>query len=246
MNLVIMAGTVTDKPFRPGGGSRTVVKLRVENDAGRVEHVEFDTFAKAGDFAINLWTGDIISIRGHSEVRTYKEDGEQFTELRIVADYVELVLPASQQIRNFPPRPAVEAAMAAGAAEVAAAQAAAAKTPTSSPTTTPSKSRNGAAPSPRRPIGLGQLGSVGQDGDLLAVDRHETAVHLDRLHGTAIEKQLRRAVGQRRQERLMSGHEGDVAAAEGSGDNHGGRAGEEHLLRRHDFDLHGVGHDQPA
>jgi hypothetical protein len=97
VNLVLLTGTVTDKPFRPGNGNRTVVKLRIESEHGRAEKLEFDAFGPTGAFGINLWTGDIISVRGRLEDRTYREGGESVNELRLVADHIQLVFQASQR-----------------------------------------------------------------------------------------------------------------------------------------------------
>lgn len=97
MNIVLLSGTVTDKPFRPGNGNRTVVKVRIENEHGRPERLEFDAFSATGDFAVNLWTGDIISVRARLEDRTYRDGTEQVSELRLVADHIEVVYQASQR-----------------------------------------------------------------------------------------------------------------------------------------------------
>jgi single-stranded DNA-binding protein len=97
VNLVLLTGTVTDKPFRPGNGNRTVIKVRVENEHGRPEKLEFDAFGATGDFGVNLWSGDVISVRGRLEDRTYREGGENVNELRLVADHIQLVVQASQR-----------------------------------------------------------------------------------------------------------------------------------------------------
>jgi hypothetical protein len=97
VNVVLLTGTVTDKPFRPGNGNRTVVKVRVENEHGRPEKLEFDAFGATGDFGVNLWSGDVISVRGRLEDRTYREGSEQVNELRLVADHIQVVVQASQR-----------------------------------------------------------------------------------------------------------------------------------------------------
>lgn len=84
----MMVGEVTDRPFRPGDGERVVVKLRVHNDErGRFDNVEFDSFGRTGQFAEGLWRGDWIAVRGRLEGRVI--DG--FDELKVVAGHVELV-----------------------------------------------------------------------------------------------------------------------------------------------------------
>ena len=92
MNVVVLVGEVTDRPFRPGGGSRVVVKLRVHHDeSGRRDDVEFDAFGAVSDFAMGLWRGDRVAVRGRVEGRVFDE----FEELKIVADHIDLVRKAS-------------------------------------------------------------------------------------------------------------------------------------------------------
>ena len=69
-----------------------VVKLRVHDDeSGRFDNVEFDAFGGVGDFAIRLFTGDRIAVRGRLEGRVF-DDGD---EVKVVANHVELVRRAS-------------------------------------------------------------------------------------------------------------------------------------------------------
>lgn len=92
VNQVVLVGEVTDRPFRPGGGTRAVVKMQVYNDeSGRRDDVEFDAFGPVSEFAMGLWRGDRIAIRGRVEGRVFDE----FEELKIVADHVELLRKAS-------------------------------------------------------------------------------------------------------------------------------------------------------
>lgn len=87
-----MVGEVRERPFRPGEGNRVVVKVRVHDDeSGRFDNVEFDSFGAVGDFAIRLFTGDRIAVRGRLEGRVF-DDGD---EVKVVANHVELVRRAS-------------------------------------------------------------------------------------------------------------------------------------------------------
>lgn len=98
MNIVSLVGEVLDRPFRPGGGARTVVKLKVHDDAsGRFDRVEFDAFGQPGEFGSRLYVGDRIAVRGRLENRTFHEDGEEVQELRIVANHIELVMRAADR-----------------------------------------------------------------------------------------------------------------------------------------------------
>jgi Single-strand binding protein family len=92
MNTVVLVGKVSDRPFRPGNGERTVAKLSVQEESGRSQVFEFDAFGEVGAWVMsNLWVGDIAAIRGRLEERVYKERGEEVEELRIVAVRVNLV-----------------------------------------------------------------------------------------------------------------------------------------------------------
>lgn len=91
-----LVGEVTDRPFRPGSGARTVIKLRVHDDASnRFDNVEFDAFGSVGDFGLRLYTGDRIAVRGRLEDRSFVEQGQTVHELRVVANHIELVRRAS-------------------------------------------------------------------------------------------------------------------------------------------------------
>lgn len=92
MNVVSLAGQVTDRPFRPGNGNRTVVKMKVTGTStNHTDRIEFDAFGQPGDFAINLYVGDIISVLGRLENRTFREHDEEVQELRVVAQFIELI-----------------------------------------------------------------------------------------------------------------------------------------------------------
>jgi single-stranded DNA-binding protein len=101
VNHVILAGSVSDRPFRPGGGNRTVVKLRVGADQNRrAEQIEFDAFGKVGDYAINLWSGDAVVVHGRLEDRTYRDGDEQVNELRVVAEFIEVLVQSNQRTKR--------------------------------------------------------------------------------------------------------------------------------------------------
>jgi single-stranded DNA-binding protein len=91
VNQVVLVGEVTDRPFRPGNGNRTVVKIRVTRSGTASDHFEFDAFGQPGDFGIKLHVGDLIAIHGRLEDRTFTEDGAEVSETRIVAQFIELL-----------------------------------------------------------------------------------------------------------------------------------------------------------
>jgi single-stranded DNA-binding protein len=110
MNTVQLVGEVTDRPFRPGAGARTVIKIRVHDDASnRFDNLEFDAFGAPGDFGLRLYTGDRVAVRGRLEDRQFTEHGETVNEIRIVANHIELVKRASDgQPRQRPEGEAAE------------------------------------------------------------------------------------------------------------------------------------------
>lgn len=112
MNVVMLVGEVTDRPFRPGNGTRTVVKLKTKGSGGQADRFEFDAFGQVGDFGARLHVGDIVAVSGRLEDRTFTENGEQVSELRIVAQFIEVVTRAGDRVT---PRPSSEAAASSDA-----------------------------------------------------------------------------------------------------------------------------------
>ena len=90
---------------------------------------------------------------------------------------------------------------------------------------------------------LAELGDVAEDADRVATDLHEPTVHRHVEHGAVGERDPRVVLGERTEERGMTGQKRDLATTQGAGDDLRGLAGEEHLLRRHQLDRHRC-HDQ--
>jgi single-stranded DNA-binding protein len=108
VNVVSLVGEVLDRPFRPGNGARTVVKIKVHDDeSDRFDRVEFDAFGQPGEFGARLYVGDRVAIRGRLENRMFHEDGEEVHELRVVANHIELIMRAADR---KPPVPAPSSA----------------------------------------------------------------------------------------------------------------------------------------
>jgi single-stranded DNA-binding protein len=103
MNQVALVGEVTDRPFRPGNGNRTVVKMKVTRSGTAYDYFEFDAFGQPGDFGIKLYVGDMIAVTGRLEDRTFMEDGVEVNELRIVAQFIELLAKGTQRRDDRPP-----------------------------------------------------------------------------------------------------------------------------------------------
>jgi single-stranded DNA-binding protein len=102
VNNVVLAGEIVDRPFRPGNGARTVIKLRVHDVlSGRYDRIEVDAFGQAGDFAMRLFFGDRVAVQGRLEDRTYRDGEDEVTELRVVANHIDLLVRSS----DLKPRP---------------------------------------------------------------------------------------------------------------------------------------------
>lgn len=106
MNNVVLVGRVPERPFRPGGGERVVLKLDVADDRGRQERFELDAFGEIGRWVVDgVRIGDIVAVRGRLEQRVYREQGEEVEELRIVGMRISLVAKGSAvRDRPFEPR----------------------------------------------------------------------------------------------------------------------------------------------
>jgi single-stranded DNA-binding protein len=106
MNSVSLVGRVSDRPFRPGGGARVVIKVTVRDSrTGRSDQIEVDAFGPVGAVAINLFQGDHVAVEGRLEDRTYKQDGQEVQETRCVAESIEtLVKSRDIATAQSPPR----------------------------------------------------------------------------------------------------------------------------------------------
>jgi single-stranded DNA-binding protein len=108
MNLVVLVGTVTDRPFRPGG-ERVVVKLAIPADKpGVTDNFEVHLFGTVGSYALDqVRSGDVVSLRGRLETRIWTEGDEEFEELRIVGQRIERIGGGSSGSNRGPrpPRP---------------------------------------------------------------------------------------------------------------------------------------------
>lgn len=102
MNVVVLAGRVADRPFRPGNGDRVVIKLDVDGEnPAKTDRIELHCFGAVAERAMRLWQGDLIGIRGRIELRIWTEDGEEYDELRVVAHRVDVMVKGNSQ---RPPR----------------------------------------------------------------------------------------------------------------------------------------------
>jgi single-stranded DNA-binding protein len=87
---ISIVGRVTDRPFRPGNGQRVVFKIDADDDRGRTQHLELDAFGEIGDWVMkNLTPGEVVAVNARLEVRTYRDQGEEIEELRIVGMRIE-------------------------------------------------------------------------------------------------------------------------------------------------------------
>jgi single-stranded DNA-binding protein len=90
MISISIVGRVSDRPFRPGNGQRVVLKVDADDDRGRTQRLEFDAFSEIGDWVMkNVTPGESVAINARLETRTYKDQGQEVEELRIVAMRIE-------------------------------------------------------------------------------------------------------------------------------------------------------------
>ncbi len=90
MISISIVGRVTDRPFRPGNGQRVVFKIDADDDRGRTQHLELDAFGEIGDWVMkNLTPGEVVAVNARLEIRTYRDQGEEIEELRIVGMRIE-------------------------------------------------------------------------------------------------------------------------------------------------------------
>ncbi len=90
MISISIVGRVTDRPFRPGNGQRVVFKIDADDDRGRTQHLELDAFGEIGDWVMkNLTPSEVVAVNARLEIRTYRDQGEEIEELRIVAMRIE-------------------------------------------------------------------------------------------------------------------------------------------------------------
>ncbi len=98
MNVVVLAGRVADRPFRPGNGERVVVKLDVDGESpSKSDRIELHCFGAVAERAMRLWQGDLIGVRGRIELRIWSEDGEEYDELRVVAHRIDVMVKGNTQ-----------------------------------------------------------------------------------------------------------------------------------------------------
>ena len=94
MNVVVLVGRVGDRPFRPGGADRVVMRVVVASSrrSERADEIEVHCFAGVADSVIaGIRLGDVVEIRGRIEQRIGRDDEGEYEDLRVVADHVSVV-----------------------------------------------------------------------------------------------------------------------------------------------------------
>jgi cold shock CspA family protein len=89
--VVLLVGKIADRPFRPGGLERVVLKIDAtsERRPGSSDRIEVHCFGElGGDVENRIQRGDLVEIRGRLEQRVGRDDLGEFEELRVVADRV--------------------------------------------------------------------------------------------------------------------------------------------------------------
>jgi cold shock CspA family protein len=98
MNVVALVGRVGDRPFRPGGADRVVMRVVVASNrrSERADEIEVHCFAGVADSVVSgIRVGDVVEIRGRIEQRIGRDDQGEYEDLRVVADHVAVVTASS-------------------------------------------------------------------------------------------------------------------------------------------------------
>jgi cold shock CspA family protein len=94
VNVVLLVGKIADRPFRPGGLERVVIKIDASSERrpGSPDRIEVHCFGElANEVEQKIQRGDLVEIRGRLEQRVGRDDLGEFEELRVVADRVVAV-----------------------------------------------------------------------------------------------------------------------------------------------------------
>ena len=98
MNVVALVGRVGDRPFRPGGADRVVMRVIVASTrrSERADEIEVHCFSGVADAVLSgIKLGDMVEIRGRLEQRIGRDEEGEYEDLRVVADHVAVVAPAA-------------------------------------------------------------------------------------------------------------------------------------------------------
>jgi cold shock CspA family protein len=112
MNVVLLVGRVSNRPFRPGSGERVFLQIDVPSArrSGTSDEIELHCFGQtANNVERDVHFGDMVEVRGRIEQRVGRDAEGEYDDLRIVADEVSVV-------RTVPSRSAAGAG-GAGAVE---------------------------------------------------------------------------------------------------------------------------------
>ena len=98
MNVVALVGRVGDRPFRPGGADRVVMRVVVASTrrTERADEIEIHCFAGVADSVVSsVRVGDMVEIRGRIEQRIGRDEEGEYEDLRVVADHVSVITTAA-------------------------------------------------------------------------------------------------------------------------------------------------------
>ena len=105
MNVVALVGRVGDRPFRPGGADRVVMRVVVASNrrSERADEIEVHCFAAVADAVVaGIRLGDIVEIRGRLEQRIGRDDEGEYEDLRVVADHVAVITGSTSAAPHAP------------------------------------------------------------------------------------------------------------------------------------------------
>jgi cold shock CspA family protein len=94
MNVVLLVGRVSNRPYRPGSGERVFLQIDVPSArrSGTSDEIELHCFGQtANNVERDVHFGDMVEVRGRIEQRIGRDADGEYDDLRIVADEVSVV-----------------------------------------------------------------------------------------------------------------------------------------------------------
>jgi cold shock CspA family protein len=100
MNVVLLVGRVSNRPYRPGSGERVFLQIDVPSArrSGTSDEIELHCFGQtANNVERDVHFGDMVEVRGRIEQRVGRDAEGEYEDLRIVADEVSVVRNVAQR-----------------------------------------------------------------------------------------------------------------------------------------------------
>lgn len=94
VNVVLLVGRVSNRPYRPGDGERVFMQIEVASARrpGMSDEIELHCFGQTANSVEKVvHLGDMVEVRGRIEQRIGRDAEGEYEDLRIVADDVTLL-----------------------------------------------------------------------------------------------------------------------------------------------------------